>query len=765
MNKLSPSTVQELEEAIQSAIQDDRIPGAVLTVVHDGEVAYQTALGNRRLEPESEPMTLDTIFDCASLTKVVVTASLLMRPFEQGRFGLNDFVTDWFPTFQGGESTIRIRDLLTHFSGLRADVDLVPRWSGHDHGICLALADRPEALPGQKHIYSDINFEILGELIAKLEGKPLDEVVQERLFGPLKMVDSGFNPAPNLRPRIAPTERDPDTGIPFWGVVHDPTARYMGGVAGHAGLFSTASDLARFAQMILNGGELEGVRIVSELTVAKFTSPHTPHHQPVMRGLGWDIDSPYSTCRGALFPIGSFGHTGFTGTMLWIDPTSKTAVILLTNSVHPTLRPPIIKLRSQISTIVAAGIGIRSQRVSLVGYHDHHAHELARTPIARNGQTLTGLDVLLGKNFAQLRGQRIGLITNHTGRAKDGQRNIELFLKAGVDLTCLFSPEHGFAGKVDDLEVPDDVDSATGLPIRSLYGPRLAPDADELEKLDTVVFDIQDIGARFYTYASTMVHAMRAALDEGKNFVVLDRPNPINGLNVEGPLLDPELISFIGTVPGTPVRHGLTLGEFARFAAAELEMARTPEVIKMEDWQRGDWFDATGLPWINPSPNLRSLTAATLYPGLCFLEYLPNLSVGRGTDAPFEQIGALLIDGIKLAKRLNQRRISGVRCYPVEFCPRESRLTNEVLSGVRFTVSDRNVFSPTRLGLEIASALSELYPGEFELDLCNKLIGSRAISKQLMAGVDPITIEASYASEVRSFSQRSQGFWLYDFNS
>jgi CubicO group peptidase (beta-lactamase class C family) len=308
------SASPQLDSVIEQAIRDDRIPGAVLIVGHAGDVVHRKAYGRRAVVPQTEAMTVDTIFDCASLTKVIATTSSLMKLFEQGKLRLDDRVTEYLPEFQGGKSPITIRNLMTHFSGMRPDLDLKPVWSGYETGIHMALIDKPTTPPGARFVYSDINFLLLGEIVRRLSGQTLDVFARRNIFEPLGMNDSMFLPPASLRGRIAPTEP------PLRGVVHDPTARFMGGVAGDAGLFSTAADLARFCEMILGKGSRQGVRIFSPLTVEKFTTPQTPPDQPILRGLGWDIDSPYSSNRGELFPIGSYGHTGFTGTSIWIDP-------------------------------------------------------------------------------------------------------------------------------------------------------------------------------------------------------------------------------------------------------------------------------------------------------------------------------------------------------------------------------------------------------------------------------------------------------------
>src|SRR5580693_3085534 len=441
------SGANAIDDTLAQAIAQKRLPGAVLIVGHNGQIVYRKAYGLRALVPNREPMTVDTIFDCASMTKVIATTTSLMKLFEQGRFRLNDNVTNYIPQFQDGKSDITIRNLFTHFSGLPPDVSLKPEWSGNQTGLRLAYTTKPTGPPGVRQVYSDINFILLGELVHRLSGQTLDEFAKQNIFVPLGMRETTFLPPASWIPRIAPTERPDKASPPLRGIVHDPTTRYMGGVAGHAGVFSTADDLARFAQMMLNGGELDGVRVFNPLTVQKFTEPQSPPDQPILRGLGWDIDSPLSGNRGELFPIGSFGHTGFTGTSIWIDPSTKTYVILLANSGHPTAHPPLTSIRSKVATIAAASVGIAVQGVTLTGYNETFTGAGVHRDIGRNAKTLTGLDVLVANRFQPLQGKRVGLITNQTGLDSQGRRNIDLMRQAGIKLAALFSPEHGFGGK------------------------------------------------------------------------------------------------------------------------------------------------------------------------------------------------------------------------------------------------------------------------------------------------------------------------------
>jgi uncharacterized protein YbbC (DUF1343 family) len=381
--------------------------------------------------------------------------------------------------------------------------------------------------------------------------------------------------------------------------------------------------------------------------------------------------------------------------------------------------------------------------------------------IDREAKTQTGLDVLVASHFAPLAGKRVGLITNQTGIDSQGRRNIDLMLHAGVKLTALFSPEHGFLGAEDRQGIQNTVDPATGLKVFSLYGDTQRPTLEMLRNLDALVFDIQDVGARCYTYETTMVYAMEAAAKAGIEYFVLDRPNPITGVHVEGPLMDAANRSFVGYWAGLPMRHGMTMGELAELYNGENKIGAKLNVVRMADWQRGDWFDSTNLPWVNPSPNIRSLKAALLYPGVCLVEYSKNYSVGRGTDSPFEQIGADFIGGRELAAYLNRRQIPGVRAYPTSFTPTESNFKGKRIEGVRFEITNRDLFDSTRLGLEIAAALQKLYPGKIDFAVSAKLIGSDDVIRRLFAGEDPRTIQDSFTDAVAAFVQLRDKYLLY----
>lgn len=727
---------------VEQAIREGKCPGAVVLIGHNGNVVYRRAFGDRALVPRKLPMTVDTIFDLASLTKVFATTPAVMQLFQQGKIRLEDPVSVYWPEFgANGKDEITVRELMTHFSGLPPDLELKPAWSGYDTAMKMIVAASPIVPPGTRFIYSDVNYETLAELVRRISGQPLDVYCAEHVFKPLGMKDTMFRPPPSLHERIAPTQyQNGTTGKMLWGEVHDPTAYNMGGVAGHAGLFSTADDMAIFAQMLLDGGTFQGIHILDPATVIKMTTPQTPLGNTAVRGLGWDIDSPFASNRGELFPFGSFGHSGFTGTSIWIDPFSKTYVILLTSAVHPIGEGNVIALRAKIATIAAAAFAARppsaeelESRGSLTSYN-----ELAnsyRVPPLRSGKVEAGVDVLESEGFAPLRGLRVGLITNHSGRDSAGRRTIDLLAHApGVKLAAIFSPEHGLYGTADE-RVPSTVDSATRLPVYSLYGKTERPTEQELAGLDALVYDIQDAGVRFYTFETTLGYCLEAAASKGIPLYVLDRPDPINGFNVEGPMLDSNLLSFVGYFP-LPVRHGMTMGELAEMFNGEKKLGAQLHVIKMQGWQRTDWYDETGLAWVNPSPNLRNMIEMALYPGVGMIEGA-NLSVGRGTDTPFEVLGAPWMDSKKLAEYLNTRRIQGVSFLAVDFTPRENRFAGEVCHGVEINLLDRAALEAPELGVELASALHKLFPKDFEIEKTLPLVGSRAVLDAIEGGRDP----------------------------
>jgi uncharacterized protein YbbC (DUF1343 family)/CubicO group peptidase (beta-lactamase class C family) len=755
-----------IDSIVQDAIHDRQIPGAVVLVWHDGQVVYHKAIGDRALEPRREPMTVDTIFDIASLTKVVATTTAVMQLVERGELRLNDPVAKYLPEFgQNGKDEITVRQLMTHYSGLEEDLDLVQPWQGQQTGFRMAFVEKPVFPPGSRFLYSDVNFVVLGALVEKISGMPLEQYAAKNIFAPLNMTHTRYLPPASWKAKIAPTQFDEQNKM-LRGVVHDPTTRRMGGVAGHAGVFSTADDLSLFAQALLNGS-----KILSAGSVEKMTTPQQPPTAHTLRGLGWDIDSPFSSNRGDLLPVGSFGHTGFTGTSLWIDPTTRTFIIILSNAVHPRGKGSAIALRSKVATVVAAELSLtapereRLRWQSLTGYNE--TQTAARRVASRNGTAKTGIDVLEAHNFDLIRGstakKKIGLLTNQTGVDSQGMRTIDVLAHApDVSLAAIFSPEHGVTGELDTTKVGDSLDSATGIPVYSVYGATDSarrPSIDVLKNLDAVVVDIQDAGVRFYTYETTLGYFLEGAAKAGIDVIVLDRPNPITGSFVQGPLPDPGRENFTSYTT-VPVRHGMTMGELAGMFNAERHIDAHLQVVPMEGWVRGDWFDSTGLTWINPSPNLRSLTQATLYPGVGLIEGA-NISVGRGTDSPFEVLGAPWINGRELADYLNARNISGVRFVPVRFAPTENRYAGERCSGVNIVLIERNAFDAPELGVELASALHKLYPEQFQLEKIQDLLLNQSVYDAIARGDDPRRISEDWRAALETFQALRQKYLIY----
>jgi uncharacterized protein YbbC (DUF1343 family)/CubicO group peptidase (beta-lactamase class C family) len=737
------SRLDRIDAAVEAAIKRGNCPGAVVVVVHQDEVVFRKAYGLRARVPETVPMSPDTVFDMASITKPVATATSVMVLIERGKLRPSDRVAQHWPEFAAnGKEDVTVEHCLLHTSGLTADNSLKDYVGTRKEMLKRIAGLKLEAPAGTRFRYSDVGFIVLGELVERLGGAPLDEFAAKNVFAPLKMVDTGFKPSEELKSRVAPTGIR--NGKPIIGEVHDPRAHALGGIAGHAGLFGTGDDLARYCRMLLRGGELDGVRVLKPETVKLFTEPRSVPPSG-LRSRGWDVDTSFSAPRGERFGKGEgFGHTGFTGTSVWVDPPSQTAVIILTSRLHPDEKGNVTPLRREVGTIVAEAVKAGVQDVGA---------ESSRPAV------LTGIDVLVREKFARLKGRNVGLVTNHTGRAADGTPTIDLLAKAeGVKLVALFSPEHGIRGELDE-KVGDTRDEKTGLPVYSLYGERRKPTAETLKGIDTLVYDIQDIGCRFYTYISTLGLVLEAAKEHGLKVVVLDRPNPIGGVAVEGPVRDPGPGSFVA-YHALPLRHGMTVGELAKLFNTEREVGAELEVVVMEGWRRGDLFDRTNLTWRNPSPNMRHLTAALLYPGVGILE-TTNVSVGRGTERPFEWIGAPWIDGRKLSAELASRDLPGVRFVPVERTPTYSTHRGKTCGGIDIIADDWSAVRPVLLGLEIAAALRKLYPDDWNPKNYDRLLVHKATYEGILAGKPSAELERAWKDELDRFKTRRKAFLLY----
>jgi SSS family transporter len=864
---------------INQGIAEHRLPGAVLLVGHSGRVVFEHAYGDRKFAGEpglngrpspAEPMTENTIFDMASLSKCLSTATSIMQLFEQGELTFDEPVEQILPAFNLDHDTERarvtVRMLLTHTSGEPADVNLKDPWGlakpDKAEGIRRALTTPLQSAPEEVFRYSDINFILLGDIVETLSGEPLDLYAQDHIFKPLGMTETRYlpvdkacgpqkiigaaiawAPAPrgraryacpagdwstSLLARIAPTTHDdesksnpaanPHFDMLTRGTVHDPTTRRMGGVAGHAGVFSTAHDVSLFAEALLDrlAGRPSNFPL-KQSTLQLMTTPEQPGHyagqlvlastaeqsaivngekgaQPGLaprypaihgqdlRGFGWDIDTAFSKPRGILFPIGSFGHTGFTGTSLWMDPGSDTYVVLLANAIHPRGNAPISNLRGQVATAVAQSLQLYVSGLPLAG-------ETA----------LTGIDILESDHFAELttlatqhnNSLHLGILTNQSGVDACGHRTIDILstdlpkVIPGAKLTTIFSPEHGIFGKQDTTSSGPETDPTTGLRVTSLYGPHDSdkrPSHDQLKDLDAVVIDLQDAGVRTYTYEAVTGYFLEAAAHEQNDFhhtlniLVLDRPNPINGLAAQGPVSDPghENYTDYGQIP---VRHGMTLGELARFYNGTKHIDAPLTVVAMQHWTRSEFYDQTGLPWVNPSPNLHNLTATVLLPGLTFLE-ATNATVGRGTPTPFELIGAGLppkdkttgaqspawFHAADVVAALSARHIPGVTFAATTTTVDDDPIHpyhGQTIEAVRITVTDRNVLDSPELGVEILSTLHKLYPENFHLERAANLLANAATLDAITRGDDPRSIAATWQSALSDYKTAREQYLLY----
>ena len=755
---MDAARLDAIDDIVREGLEQEKMPGCVVLVGRKEGIAFLRSYGFRHLQPEKVEMTTNTLFDLASLTKPIATATSIMVLAQQGKLDLNATVATYIPDFaQNGKDTITLRHLLTHTGGLIADNSIKDYANGPNEAFSNINALKPNAAPGESFVYSDVGFIVLGQIVKAVSGKDVHEFSQEHIFKPLNMTETGYLPRDELKSRAAVTEqRD---GHWMQGEVHDPRAFALNGVAGHAGLFSTAHDLARYATMMLNGGRLNDVQILDEATFTLMTTPvDIPRGR---RALGWDVKTGYSSNRSDLMTSAAFGHGGFTGTGIWIDPVQNLFVVFLSNRVHPDGKGSVNQLIGRIGTVASAAI--LPTQVKNLAPMPMPAQSLsaAKKNVIPEPEVLNGIDVLQRSGFATLKGHNVGLITNQTGLNRDGVGTVRLLHEAeGVTLKTLFSPEHGLEGKLDIPKIGDQQDTTTGLKVFSLYGETRTPTKASLEGIDTLVFDIQDIGCRFYTYVSTMGNAMKAAGEHNVRFVVLDRVNPIGGESVQGPVLDAGRETFVG-YHSLPVRHGMTIGELAMMFRAELNLDVDLEVIPVEGWNRSQLFDQTGLMWVNPSPNMRSLIQAVLYPGVGLIE-MTNVSVGRGTDTPFELVGAPWIDARQFAAHLNRAGLAGVRFVPVQFVPTSSKHANETCGGVNIIVTDRAQFHSLSTGIQLMCSLRDLYADKWETKNLNTLLGSKVTVDAIQSGLSEKAIEPLWAEELARFLNRRRKFLRYE---
>ncbi len=723
-----PTRWAAIDAVVRASLEASKLPGCVVVVGRHDEVLFERAYGSKSLQPTVSPMTVDTVFDLASLTKPTATATSIMILVERGKVDIDARASKYVPEL-AKLPPFTLRHLLTHTSGL-PPITPMSDWSTDRAEVMKRIgALTLKSQPGEKFMYSDVGFVVLQEIVERTSGKSLATFAAEEIFQPLGMKDTGFLPPAEIRARAAPTEQR-DGGF-MQGEVHDPRAFALGGVSGNAGVFSTARDMSRFAQAMLSKGAFGGKRLLSEKTFERMIArQETPKGG---RGLGWDIDSSFATHRSASLSPKAFGHGGYTGTAMWIDPEKDLFIVFLSNRVHPDGKGAVNPLVSEISSLAISAAEVK-----------------------------TGIDMLRAESFERLRGAHVGLITNMSARAHDGMPTVDVLLGAkdkGVTLSAIFTPEHGLNG---DREGVIGDSSYNGVPVYSLYGDRFTPASSSLDGIDTIVFDLQDVGVRFYTYASTMKRAMKVAAEKKLRFVVLDRPNPIGGADVQGPVLAETDVKGFVNHHALPLRHGMTMGELARLFLEDDKMTDTLrlDVVRMMGWKRKDTFERTGLTWSAPSPNLRSTRSVALYPAIGLLEST-NVTVGRGTDMPFEIVAAPWMNAEAVVKRLRDLEIAGVSFDPIEVIPKSSVHANKKCLGFRISIVTPAQFEPIRTALSIASVLHEIHPADWDFDGMDKMLRSKAALNAVRAGKGLADIEATWATELGTFKQKRERFLLY----
>lgn len=728
-----------LEAAIDRAIARGELRGAVVELGDRDGVLLRRALGVRDATAsrtaQDRWLQPDTRFDLASLSKPFTALTLQLLARERD-VDLALPVADYLAEFAAnGKRHISIRDLLLHTSGLPA-ANALSDYQGSSAEVRRRILATPARHPHGQFLYSDVNYIVLGFLIEQLSGESLGVSMQRELLSPLHLTHTGFRPADQLDTSgaFAPTEPAAldlhalASGAHgeltlLSGVVHDPRARLLGGVAGHAGLFSSSEDLGSLAQALLRATPpLDSAFQSRMLTPARFKDKAW--------SLGWQLRSKDPKV---------FGHYGFTGTSLWVDPTQGGYASVLTSRLHPHGKGSADRLRADVQRVAAAVYSAR--------------------PLPTSGATapLQGIDVLRATQFRALHGARVLLLTNRAARSRDGITSAELLRDApGVALVGLLTPEHGLSAQGDGW-IQDGRDPWTDLPARSLYSPGLQISPDALRDADSVVFDLQDVGVRFYTYLSTLHGLLRAAAASHKRVVVLDRTNPLGGLRVDGPLPDARKPSFVHHFK-LPLIHGLTAGEFARLVVSVEQLDVQLDVVQVRGWRRRD-AARDDVMWAPPSPNLRSLGAVRLYPLLGSFE-TSRLSVGRGTPTPFELLGAPYIDPQRLIPEL--RGVPGLRVTAVEFTPKSSTFQHQRCRGLRLEVTDASTFDPLLSMLTLAQALIRLYPKQFDLTRLDDLLADRATLGLLRSGATPRAIQLGWQPALNAFKAQRAPFLLYD---
>jgi uncharacterized protein YbbC (DUF1343 family) len=733
---VDPLAIPGIRFVVESAIRRAELPGAVVAVGDQRGLRYLEAFGERTT---GEAMTRDTRFDLASLTKPLTAASIMLLA-ERGVIDLRAPAATYLRELQRPDKrSITLEQLLLHTSGLPKVNPLSACEHGRAHVRAAIARERLLSAPGTHFEYSDLGFILLGEVVETVTSLSLDAFMSSQLFAPLAMRDTAYRPAPDEAMRCAPTELRDDVLIR--GVVDDPRAFRLDGVAGHAGVFTSAQDLSRFARMLLNHGQLDSVRILAPETVAAFSAPHTLPN--AVRALGFDVQSSYALGRGRTMSPRAFGHGGYTGTSLWIDPAHDLFVILLSNRVHVGPKGNIHPLASAVADLALRAVTAEQARKS--------------EPSAARPHVKVGIDVLEEEAFARLRGRKVAVLGHLPARDAHGVSTIEAIAQAReVTLRAIFSPEHGLSAKAEGKVANSQFFAA---PVHSLFGKTRTPSAEMLAGVETVVIDLVDVGTRFYTYMATALAVAEVAGSLGIDVLVLDRPNPLGGVRVEGPLSEPAFASFVNYHP-LPLRHGMTAAELLRFLLAARGLSVRLHVVQVEGWQAGALFSETGLRWVPPSPNLPTPQQALLYPAIGLVEGT-NVSVGRGTARAFSVLGAPFVKGTALAQALADAALPGVAVQSTRFRPLVGPYQGQSIEGVSFEIVDAQRFAAGRTGLAIARALQALYPQNWDSTRLGQMIASQATMDALAQGVALDAVVAAGEANLPAFLEQRAKALVY----
>ncbi len=715
-----------LHKALREAVSKAKCPGGVAYVGAKDETYFFEAEGRRQVTPKPLPAERLTVYDLASLTKVIATTTAVMLLRDDGVLALDQPVSEHIPV--PSLSRFTIRNLLTHTSGLYAwhadykDVHSVTEFVQRCADI------EPDWEPGTRRRYSDPGFLLLGMVVELASRDSLDAFCRKRIFEPLGMKDTTFNPPPAMRERCAATAWCSWRGRVMRGEVHDENAYAVGGVSGHAGLFSTAPDVARFCRTLLAG------ELLKETTLAEMTRLGQVACYP-WQGLGWQLDPWRGGPQGYLPSRAAFGHTGWTGTSMWMDRDTGLFAILLGNTCHPD----------------------REHRDSETFRRTFYDGVAARFYPGR-GNTHTGLDRLVLDDFAPLREKRIALLTHHAAVDELGRPILDVLkLAPDVHVKVVYSPEHGLRGQAEAGESVGG-QTAPGMEVISLYGRRRRPSRDELAGVDLFVVDLQDVGARYYTYPATMRECLAACGEAGTPVLLLDRPNPLGGAVIEGPAADeagsPVCYAHI------PVRHGMTLGELATLFLAREWPGPKPAltVHPLDGWTPDFLFDSCSLPWLAPSPNIPTPETALVYIGMCLFEGT-NLNEGRGTDTPFQLIGAPWLRPDVVLKEVEAEWTTGLQLTPDNYTPRaipgkaiKPRYKDETCQGIRIDVTDPGMARPFTLAVALIQAIRRVHPAEFAWnDHFDALAGGPGLRRGVERGEGVRHMARQWREEIEAF--------------